>query len=155
MMGLPTEHCKLNEHLYVVGSPGRHRWKKALETASHILYGYEALVVLRFSHLRHHFLEPGDCTDISHSIIFRVQGCWSAHPNEFYSLLFYYVYALVVLRQPNQYRHRNLFFNTFLFIYWEMRWKLTNAQESLPSGFRWYSIIKMIMRFNQKTYTNE
>lgn len=67
MMGLPTEHCNLNEHLYVVGNPGRYRCKEALETASHILYDCEALVVLRFRHLDHNFLEPGDCTDISFS----------------------------------------------------------------------------------------
>jgi len=33
------------------------------------------------------------------------------------SILFYYVYAPVILSQPDQYIHRSLFFNTFLFTY--------------------------------------
>jgi hypothetical protein len=51
MMGLSTAHCNLNEHsltLELASSPRHYTGKKALETASHILYDYEALVVLRF-----------------------------------------------------------------------------------------------------------
>jgi len=36
-----------------------------MQTGSRILYTCEALVVLRFRHLVHHFLEPDHCTHIS------------------------------------------------------------------------------------------
>jgi hypothetical protein len=49
--------------------------KQASETASHVLYDCEALATLRFRHLGHYFMKPGDFEDISVSKILRfVQG---------------------------------------------------------------------------------
>lgn len=85
-IGLPTEHCNLNEHPQLVGSPGHYRCKEAFDTASQILYNCEVFVVLRFRHVGHHFFVQTS-PSARHSTIFRVQGCWSAHPHEFYSIL--------------------------------------------------------------------
>jgi hypothetical protein len=68
MMKLLTGHCHLRGPLVkqgAVDSPGCDRCKQASEMALHILCDFEALVVLRFWHLGHHFLKQGDFTDIS------------------------------------------------------------------------------------------
>jgi hypothetical protein len=68
MMGLLTGHCHLKGYLFKMGlvdSPNCDKCKQASETASNVLCECEALAVLRFRDLGHHFLKPGDCTDIS------------------------------------------------------------------------------------------
>jgi hypothetical protein len=68
MSALLTGHCHLKGHLLKLGmvdSPRCDRCHQALETASHILCDCEALVVLRFGHLSHHFLQPNDSANMS------------------------------------------------------------------------------------------
>jgi hypothetical protein len=43
--------------------------------ASHILYDCEAVATLRFMHLGHHFMKPGDIEDISVSKILHFVQC--------------------------------------------------------------------------------
>jgi hypothetical protein len=51
------------------------RRKQAPAMASQVLYDCEALTVLRFGQLRHHFLKSGYCADISISkVLSFVQG---------------------------------------------------------------------------------
>jgi hypothetical protein len=75
MMKLLTGHCYLNGHLFklgLVGSVGCDRCKQAFEMSSHVLCECEALVVLRFKHLGHHFLKPGDFANISVSKVLHI-----------------------------------------------------------------------------------
>jgi len=51
--------------LGLVYSLGYDRCKKANEMASHVLCDFEALVILRFRHLSHYVLKPGNFADIS------------------------------------------------------------------------------------------
>jgi hypothetical protein len=63
MTGLLTGHCHLKGHLFKLGlvnSPECNRCKQASETASHVVCDCEALATLRFRHLGHHFMKPGD-----------------------------------------------------------------------------------------------
>jgi hypothetical protein len=72
MSALLTGHCHLKERLLKLGmvdSHGCDRCHQALETAPHILCDCEALVVLRFWHLSHHFLQPEDSATMSISKI--------------------------------------------------------------------------------------
>jgi hypothetical protein len=72
MTGLLTGHCHLKGHLLnlgLVNSPKYDRCKQASETASDVLCDCEALAALRFRHLGHHFMKPGDFKDISVSRI--------------------------------------------------------------------------------------
>jgi hypothetical protein len=72
MTGLLTGHCHLKGHLFKLGllnSPDCNRCKQASEMASHVLCDCEALATLRFRHLGHHFMKPGDFEDISVSKI--------------------------------------------------------------------------------------
>lgn len=60
-------HCHLKGHLFKLGlidSPECDRCKQVYETAS-LVGDCEALAVLRFSHLAHHFLKSGGFADIS------------------------------------------------------------------------------------------
>jgi len=55
--------CYIQGHFFterLVNSPKCHRYKLASETASHVLCNCEALATLRFRHLCHHFMQPGD-----------------------------------------------------------------------------------------------
>jgi len=66
-MMLLTGYCHLNGHLWKVGlvdSAGCSRCKQAFEVSWHALCYCEAQVVLRFKHLGHHFLKPGDFGNI-------------------------------------------------------------------------------------------
>jgi hypothetical protein len=54
MMRLVTGHCHLRRHLLKLGLVD------AFETASHVLCNCEELIILRFRHLGHYFLKPGD-----------------------------------------------------------------------------------------------
>jgi hypothetical protein len=68
IMGLLTGQCHLKGHLLkvrLVDSSGCDRCKQASEMASRVFCDCEALVVLRFRHLGHPFLKPGDSADIS------------------------------------------------------------------------------------------
>jgi hypothetical protein len=65
---LLTGHRHLKGHLFnlgLVNRPKCDRCKQASETASHVLCDCEALTTLRFGHLGHHFMKPGDFEDIS------------------------------------------------------------------------------------------
>lgn len=53
----------------LVNNPKCERCKQAPETASHILCDSEAMATLRFRHLVHHLMKPGDLEDISVSKI--------------------------------------------------------------------------------------
>jgi hypothetical protein len=71
--------CHLQGRLFKLGlvnSPKCDRCKQESETASHLFYCHcEALATLRFRHLGHHSLKPGDFEDISVSRILQcVQG---------------------------------------------------------------------------------
>jgi hypothetical protein len=78
MTGLLTGHYHSEGHLFnlvPVNSPECNRCKQASETASHGLCDFEALATVRFRHLGHHFMKPGDFEDISVSkILHFVQG---------------------------------------------------------------------------------
>jgi hypothetical protein len=72
ILGLLTGHCHLKGHLFKLGlvnSPKCDRCKQAPETASQVLCDHEAVATLRFRHLVHHFMKPGDFEDISASKI--------------------------------------------------------------------------------------
>jgi hypothetical protein len=61
-------HCHLNGHLFKLRLEDSHRCGRChqtLETVSHVLCGCEALAVLRFRHLSHHFLKPGSSANMS------------------------------------------------------------------------------------------
>jgi hypothetical protein len=63
LTGLFTGHCHLKGHLFKLGlvdRPECDRCKQASETASHVLGDCEALAAIRFRHLGHHFMKPGD-----------------------------------------------------------------------------------------------
>jgi hypothetical protein len=78
MIRLLTGHCHLKGHLLkleLVNSSKCDTCKQASETASHVLCDCEALAALRFRHLGHHFMKPGDSEDISVSMVLHfVQG---------------------------------------------------------------------------------
>lgn len=62
MMGL-TGHCYLKGHqfkLVLVNSPVCDRCRQTSETSAHVLCDCEALATLRFKHLDHLFMKPGD-----------------------------------------------------------------------------------------------
>jgi hypothetical protein len=64
--GLLTGHCHLKGHLFEMGltnSPTCERCLEKDESATHILWHCEALAYLRFRHLGHYFMEPGDYQD--------------------------------------------------------------------------------------------
>jgi hypothetical protein len=66
MTGLLTGHCHLKGHLFKMGltdSPTCERCLEKEESATHILCDCEAIAYLRFRHLGHHFMEPGDYHD--------------------------------------------------------------------------------------------
>jgi hypothetical protein len=63
MMGLQTEHHYLKGHLFKQGVivANRHfKWPLMIFVTVR-----QALAVLRFGHLRHHFLQPGNFADSS------------------------------------------------------------------------------------------
>jgi hypothetical protein len=67
MTGFLTGQCLLKGHLFKLGladSPWHDRHKQAVEMASHVLCDCQALQVLRFRHLGHHFMKQGDFADI-------------------------------------------------------------------------------------------
>jgi hypothetical protein len=78
MTGLLRGHFHLKGHLFklkLVKSPKCDRCLQASETASHVLCDSKALATLRFRHLGHHFMKPGDSGDISvGKILHFVQG---------------------------------------------------------------------------------
>jgi hypothetical protein len=64
--GLLTGHCHLKGHLFKMGltdSPTCERCLEKDESATHILCDCEAIACLRFRHLGHYFMEPGDYQD--------------------------------------------------------------------------------------------
>jgi hypothetical protein len=85
MMGLLTDHWHLKGHpikLKLINSPQCDRYKQASEMATHVVCDCGALATLRFSHLAHHFMEPGDIEDICVSkILHFVQGVGLLHTN--------------------------------------------------------------------------
>jgi hypothetical protein len=69
--------CHLKGHLFKMGltdSPICERCLEKEELATHILCDCEAIAYLRFRHLGHHFMEPGDYHDTPASS--EVWGCW-------------------------------------------------------------------------------
>jgi hypothetical protein len=75
-----TGHCHLKGCLFKLGlvdSPGCDRCKQANETA-YVLGDCETLAALRFRHLGHHLLKPGDFTDISVSKVLHFLQSWGA-----------------------------------------------------------------------------
>ena len=77
MTGLLTGHSfkRVLNKLGLVDSPGCDRCKQASQMASHVLCDCEAQEVLRFRHVGHHFLKPGDFADISISkVLYFVQS---------------------------------------------------------------------------------
>jgi hypothetical protein len=61
--GLLTQHCHLKGHRFKMGltdSPTCERCLEKDESATHILRDCEAIAYLRFRHLGHYFMEPGD-----------------------------------------------------------------------------------------------
>jgi hypothetical protein len=63
LTGLVKGHCHLKRHLFKLGlvdSPECERCKQASEMALHVLGDCEALAAIRFRHLGHHFMKPGD-----------------------------------------------------------------------------------------------
>jgi hypothetical protein len=72
LAGLLTGHYHLEGHVFnlgLVSSPECDRFKQASETASHVRCDSKALATLRFRHLGHYFMKPGDFEDISVSKI--------------------------------------------------------------------------------------
>jgi len=68
MKGLLTGHCHLKGHLFkveLVDSPGCDRCKQAIEKTSHVLCNSEAVAVLRFGQLYHHFSKLDGTANIS------------------------------------------------------------------------------------------
>jgi hypothetical protein len=68
MSVLLTDHCHLKEYLLKMGIVDSHecdRCHQALEKAPYILSDCEALVILRFWHLSHHFLQSDDSATMS------------------------------------------------------------------------------------------
>jgi hypothetical protein len=64
--GLLTGHCHLKGRLFKMGlteSPTCERCLEKDESATHILCDCEAIAYLRFRHLGHYFMEPGDYQD--------------------------------------------------------------------------------------------
>jgi hypothetical protein len=64
--GLLTGHCHLKGHLFKLGltdSPTCERCLEKDESATSILCDCEAIAYLRFRHLGHYFMEPGDYQD--------------------------------------------------------------------------------------------
>jgi hypothetical protein len=71
MTGLLTGHCRLKGHLFkleLINSAKCDRCKQASETAQHILCDCEALATLRFRHLGHHFMKPGNFVKLLHFV---------------------------------------------------------------------------------------
>jgi hypothetical protein len=59
----------------LVNSPECDTCKQAAEKTCHVLCEHEALATVRFRHLGHHFMKPGDFEDISVSkMLHFVQG---------------------------------------------------------------------------------
>jgi hypothetical protein len=68
LTGMLTGHYQLKGHSFnlgLVNSPKCDRCKQVSEMASHVLCDCEALATLRFRHLGHYFMKPGDFEDIS------------------------------------------------------------------------------------------
>jgi hypothetical protein len=64
--GLLTGHCHLRGHLFKLGLMDSATCERCLEkdeSATHILCDCEAIAYLRFCHLGHYFMEPGDYQD--------------------------------------------------------------------------------------------
>jgi hypothetical protein len=64
--GLLTGHCSLKGHLFKMGFTNSPTCKRSLEkdeSATYILCDCEAIAYLRFRHLGHYFMEPGDYQD--------------------------------------------------------------------------------------------
>jgi hypothetical protein len=64
--GLLTGYCHLKGHLFKMGlteSPICERCLEKDESATHILCDCETIAYLRFRHLGHYFMEPGDYQD--------------------------------------------------------------------------------------------
>jgi hypothetical protein len=78
MTGLLTGHCHLKGHQFKLGlvnSSNSNRFKQASEKASHVFRDCKTFTTVRFRHLGHHFMKPGDFEDISVSkILHFVQG---------------------------------------------------------------------------------
>jgi hypothetical protein len=61
-----TGHCHLKGHLFKMGlteSPTCERCLEKDESATHIVCNCEAIAYLRFRHLGHYFMKPGDYQD--------------------------------------------------------------------------------------------
>jgi hypothetical protein len=59
-------HCHLKGDLFKMGlmnSPTCYRYTEKNESATHIPCDYEAIAYLRFRHLGHYFMEPGNYQD--------------------------------------------------------------------------------------------
>jgi hypothetical protein len=70
MSALQTGNCHFKGHLLKLGmvdSSGCDKCHQALETVPHFLCDCKALVVLRFRHLSHHFLQPDNSANMSAS----------------------------------------------------------------------------------------
>jgi hypothetical protein len=74
LKGSLTGHSHSTGHLFKnwTGKRSCDRCKQAHKTAPHVLCDCEALATLRFRHLGHHFVKPGDSEDISISRILHV-----------------------------------------------------------------------------------
>jgi hypothetical protein len=74
--GLLTGHCHLKGHLFKLGltnSPTCERCIEKDESATHILYDFEAIAYLRFRHPGHYSVELGEYQDAPESKIFLCQ----------------------------------------------------------------------------------
>jgi hypothetical protein len=63
---LPTGHCHLKENLFKMRLTDDSICKRFLEddeSATHILYDFEAIAYLRFCHVGHFLMEPSDYYD--------------------------------------------------------------------------------------------
>jgi hypothetical protein len=83
VIGLLTGHCHLTGHLFKIGLMDRPVCERCLEkdeSATHILCDLEAIDYLRFCHLGHYLLEPGDYQDtpVRSYTSFKVKECWRA-----------------------------------------------------------------------------
>jgi hypothetical protein len=64
--GLLIGHCHLKGHLFKMGLMNSPNCKRCLgkdESATHILCDYEVIAYLKFRHLGHYFMQPGDYQD--------------------------------------------------------------------------------------------
>jgi hypothetical protein len=68
-------HCHLKENLFGMGitkSPNCEMCLEKDESATHIARDCEAIAYLRFRHMGHYFMEPGDNQDAAVSTILHV-----------------------------------------------------------------------------------